>query len=107
MVNQSSVLPGFNAESALLGRRSQLFAGTGSKGKPDGIIQPSLQIGGGGGAGKSCTAKCTDEKESCRQGCDASDGGYFCYFDCRLSYMACLAGCITHGISGGVGGILV
>jgi hypothetical protein len=53
--------------------------------------------GGTGGGGLSCTARCTSEKESCRQDCNAADGGYFCYFDCRLSYMACLASCITGG----------
>lgn len=62
--------------------------------------------GGGGGESPSCTAKCTTEKETCRQNCDNADGGYFCYFDCRLSYMACLAGCITHGFAG-VGGLAI
>ncbi|MGZ5184417.1 MAG: hypothetical protein ACXWCO_04860 [Caldimonas sp.] len=56
----------------------------------------------GGGAGGSCTANCTDEKDRCRAACDNDpEAGYFCYFDCRLSYMACLARCITHGVFGG------
>src|SRR5687767_2978060 len=100
MINHG-VLPGFNAEAALLGRRGTLFAGRASKSIPEGVIQPSLRVGSGGG-GQSCTSRCTSEKESCRQGCDAADAGYFCYFDCRLSYMACLAGCITVGGGGGI-----
>ncbi|CCM75124.1 hypothetical protein [Rhizobium mesoamericanum] len=56
---------------------------------------------GGGGGGPSCTARCTAEKEQCRQNCDNADAGYFCYFDCRLSYMACLASCIYGGRGGG------
>jgi hypothetical protein len=58
--------------------------------------------GGGGGGGGSCTNRCNNEKDGCRQGCDQDpSAGYFCYFDCRLTYMACLAGCITHGGGGG------
>lgn len=60
---------------------------------------------GGGGGGPSCTSRCTSEKEQCRQSCDNADGGYFCYFDCRLSYMACLASCIFGGR--GSGGIVI
>lgn len=61
----------------------------------------------GGGDSPSCTAKCTSEKESCRRNCDSDDdAGYFCYFDCRLSYLACLGGCITHGFAGFGGAVI-
>jgi hypothetical protein len=64
----------------------------------------AARANGGGGNGPSCTARCTAEKDSCRGSCDASPGaGYFCYFDCRLSYFACLASCITVG--GGLSGL--
>lgn len=60
--------------------------------------------GGGGGSGESCTARCNREKDECRGNCDNDpDAGYFCYFDCRLAYFACLASCITHGSSVGGG----
>jgi hypothetical protein len=55
----------------------------------------------GGGGGGSCTAICNSEKDDCNNGCDGRDAGYFCYFDCRLTYVACLARCITHGFGGG------
>jgi hypothetical protein len=58
--------------------------------------------GGGGGGGESCTARCNREKNQCTQSCNDSDGSYWCFFDCRLTYMACLAGCITGGGKGGV-----
>jgi hypothetical protein len=43
------------------------------------------------------TAKCGAEKDKCKQGCDGDeDAGFFCYFDCRLEYAACLAGNVLH-----------
>ena len=68
----------------------------------------AARINNGGGTGASCTSTCTSEKDSCKNGCDANPAaGYFCYFDCRLSYFACLAGCIRHGNSGGGGGVVI
>jgi hypothetical protein len=67
-------------------------------------IAERINTGGGGGSGESCTAACTREKDACTEGCNNSpSAGYFCYFDCRLTYMACLARCITHGVFSGGG----
>jgi hypothetical protein len=61
----------------------------------------AARINNGGGSGPSCTASCDSDRQNCTSGCDIDPGaGYFCYFDCRLSYMACLARCITHGVFG-------
>jgi hypothetical protein len=73
-----------------------------------GKAEQAKDTGGGGGGGGSCTARCVSEKDSCRSNCDADDdAGYFCYFDCRLAYFACLAGCVGHGIGGGGGGPVI
>lgn len=62
---------------------------------------------GGGGGSPSCTARCTTEKANCNTDChNDPDAGYFCFFDCRLAYMACLAGCIHGGVSGGSGPVI-
>ncbi|UPG72641.1 hypothetical protein MVG78_00090 [Roseomonas gilardii subsp. gilardii] len=62
---------------------------------------------GGGGDSPSCTSRCVTEKDNCRTGCDNDpEAGYFCYFDCRLAYMACLAGCVHGGFSGGNGPVI-
>jgi hypothetical protein len=103
MGNQSGAIPGFTAEAALNSRRNT-FHGLASNVVTNATVQASLAVGGGGGSGESCTARCEREKNDCRANCDNDPrAGYFCYFDCRLSYMACLGGCITHGIgtSGG------
>lgn len=57
--------------------------------------------GQGGGESRSCTKICEDEKDDCNAGCHNRHEGYFCYFDCRLTYFACLGRCITHGFLGG------
>jgi len=57
----------------------------------------------GGGGGESDSARCNREKDECNDRCHSSNGGYFCFFDCRLTYIACLAGTITH--IGGSGGL--
>jgi hypothetical protein len=68
-----------------------------------GFVIPQARNTGGGGGGASCTSRCQTEKDNCRNGCDADpDAGYFCYFDCRLTYMACLASCIGGGGGGGI-----
>lgn len=41
---------------------------------------------------EATAAGCGDAKRTCVLRCDIDDGGYFCYFDCRLEYMACLVG---------------
>lgn len=60
----------------------------------------ALMPTGGGGSGESCTARCNREKGECNDGCSS----YFCFFDCRLTFLACLAGCIKHGATEGGGG---
>lgn len=45
-------------------------------------------------APKSPTRTCGEEKNLCVEKCDIKDGGYFCYFDCRLEYVTCLAGTV-------------
>jgi hypothetical protein len=103
MGNHSRMFPGFTAEAALEYHPDTLYAGRSANVPANAVVQPSLRAGGGGG-GESCTARCEREKNDCRANCDADpSAGYFCYFDCRLSYMACLGGCITHGWSGGGG----
>ena len=63
---------------------------------------------GGGGGRLSCTAKCNQEKTNCTKDCDRdADAGYWCYFDCRLTYMACLSQCVLRGGIGGGGGIVI
>ncbi len=70
-------------------------------------ISVDLRNNGGGGSGLSCTASCDSDLSNCTGNCDNDeDAGYFCYFDCRLSYMACLARCITHGVIWGGGGVI-
>jgi len=39
-------------------------------------------------------AECGAAKKTCRTICDINDEGYFCYFDCRLEYVVCLASSI-------------
>ena len=57
---------------------------------------------GGPEGEESPTARCNREKEKCKEKCDANpDAGYFCYFDCRLTFFACPAGTITGGGRGG------
>jgi hypothetical protein len=43
-------------------------------------------------------------KDKCNARCHARDAGYFCFFDCRLEYIACLAGTLFK--AGGSGIIL-
>jgi hypothetical protein len=57
---------------------------------------------GGPGGGESPSARCNREKNQCRDNCDNEDAGYWCYFDCRLTYMACLARTITRGSGGSI-----
>jgi hypothetical protein len=42
-------------------------------------------------------AGCGRAKTVCREQCDVEDGGYFCYFDCRLEYVTCLASVVVAG----------
>jgi hypothetical protein len=39
---------------------------------------------------------CAATKDKCNQGCHDRDAGYFCFFDCRLNYLICLAGTIFN-----------
>ena len=38
--------------------------------------------------------ECGKAKDRCNDRCHARDAGYFCFFDCRLEYLTCLAGTI-------------
>jgi hypothetical protein len=64
-----------------------------------------MAVGGsGGGDGESCTARCVREKEECLdRECGTGPQSFpcFCCVDCRLAYLACLAGCVVHGFEGG------
>lgn len=40
------------------------------------------------------TEDCGLAKDRCNQRCHDRDAGYFCFFDCRLEYLVCLAGTI-------------
>jgi hypothetical protein len=44
-----------------------------------------------GSFAEASAAGCGAAKRVCVQTCDYEDGSYFCYFDCRLEYAACLA----------------
>ena len=39
---------------------------------------------------------CAATKDKCNQGCHDRDAGYFCFFDCRLNYLICLAGTLFN-----------
>ena len=60
---------------------------------------------GGGTGDESCTAQCVREKEACLERECGPEGGYtwpcLCCVDCRLAYLACLAGCVVHGFHAG------
>ena len=45
-------------------------------------------------------AGCGAAKKVCREQCDFEDGGYFCYFDCRLEYVTCLASVVVGSRKG-------
>jgi hypothetical protein len=40
------------------------------------------------------TEKCGLAKDRCNQRCHNKDAGYWCFVDCRLEYLSCLAGTI-------------
>lgn len=42
---------------------------------------------------------CAATKDKCNQGCHDRGAGYFCFFDCRLNYLICLAGTIFNSSS--------
>jgi hypothetical protein len=39
-------------------------------------------------------SECGSAKRVCNEECHATDGGYFCFVDCRLEYITCLASVI-------------
>jgi pantoate kinase len=45
----------------------------------------------GSGVAAATADHCGRVKQTCVRRCDEADGGYFCYFDCRLEYFVCLA----------------
>ena len=46
------------------------------------------------GTAEAKPAECGYAKKVCIEECRSEDGGYFCFFDCRLEYFTCLAGTI-------------
>ncbi|MEZ4679995.1 MAG: hypothetical protein R2932_37820 [Caldilineaceae bacterium] len=97
-------IPGFTAGAALL-PVTKLYFRSSAETTAQGMVITQAPPGGlgTGGTGESCTARCEREKNECRDMCDINDCGYFGFFDCRLTYAACLAGCVIHGnTSGGI-----
>ncbi len=39
---------------------------------------------------------CAATKDKCNQGCHDRDAGFFCFLDCRLNYLICLAGTLFN-----------
>ena len=45
----------------------------------------------GTGAAETKASECGSAKRVCNEECHATGGGYFCFVDCRLEYITCLA----------------
>jgi hypothetical protein len=62
-----------------------------------------MNTGGGTGVGGSACYRCKTEHDDCVNDCDVDpDAGFTCYWDCRVAYYACIAGCIIRGNSHGL-----
>ncbi len=46
---------------------------------------------------KTSQEECGVAKDKCYRVCHRQDKGYFCFFDCRLEYMACLVDSVIRG----------
>jgi hypothetical protein len=97
--------PGFTAELALQERSKIAFWALRPAASAVAEITPQLfiRLPVGGGGIQGCSS-CGDELARCRAKCDADPkAGYFCYFDCRLEYIACLIRCAGGGSWSGNG----
>jgi hypothetical protein len=53
------------------------------------------------GQGPTPQEVCHQALENCNHECRAGGGGYWCFFDCRLEYLACVIGTVT-GTTGSI-----